>query len=293
MALWETISANIEAATGRQAGLRQQETIGGGCINQALRVDYGGSSYLVKLSGAGQVEMFAAEALGLQELQQCSELRIPEPVCWGEEDQSAYLVMEYLDLGGRGDAAGLAAGLASMHRITRPEFGWVRDNTIGSTPQINTPAENWIDFWRDRRLQYQLDLAVRNGAGGRLQARGERLLAEFPQLFSDYTPAASLLHGDLWGGNQAFTQSGEPAIYDPAVYYGDREADIAMTELFGGFGRNFYAAYHEHYPLDAGYAVRKRLYNLYHILNHFNMFGGGYLSQAEGMLDSLLSEMSA
>jgi len=118
------------------------------------------------------------------------------------------------------------------------------------------------------------------------------LLAEFPQLFSGYTPAASLLHGDLWGGNQAFTHSGEPAIYDPAVYYGDREADIAMTELFGGFGRDFYAAYREHYPLDAGYALRKRLYNLYHVLNHFNMFGGGYLSQAQGMLDTLLSELS-
>jgi protein-ribulosamine 3-kinase len=293
MSLWETISTDIEAATGRKAGLRQQEAIGGGCINQVLRIDYGDSSYLVKLSGAGQGEMFAAEALGLQELRQCRELRIPEPVCWGSDGQSSWLVMEYLDLGGRGDAALLAAGLANMHRITRPEFGWVRDNTIGSTPQINTPADDWIDFWRDKRLGFQLDLAARNGAGGRLQERGERLLVEFPQLFSGYTPAASLLHGDLWGGNQAFTRSGEPAIYDPAVYYGDREADIAMTELFGGFGRDFHAAYHGNYPLDVGYAVRKRLYNLYHILNHFNMFGGGYLSQARGMLDSLLSELSA
>ena len=293
MSLWETIGADIEAATGRRAGLRQQEGIGGGCINQALRVEYGDSSYLVKLSSAGQAEMFAAEALGLQELQQCRELRIPEPVCWGDDGQSSYLVMEYLDLGGRGDAAALAAGLASMHRITRPAFGWVRDNTIGSTPQINTPADDWIEFWRDRRLRFQLDLAVRNAAGSRLQAGGERLLEEFPRLFSGYTPVASLLHGDLWGGNQAFTRAGEPAIYDPAVYYGDREADIAMTELFGGFGRDFYAAYREHYPLDDGYAVRKRLYNLYHVLNHFNMFGGGYLSQSQGMLDSLLSELSA
>jgi protein-ribulosamine 3-kinase len=293
MPLWEAISADIEAATGRRAGLQQREAIGGGCINQALRVDYGECSYLVKLSGAGQAGMFAAEALGLQELQQCSELRVPEPVCWGSDGQSSYIVMEYLDLVGRGDTAVLAAGLANLHRITRPEFGWVRDNTIGATLQINTPADDWIDFWRDNRLRFQLDLAVRNGAGSRLQAGGERLLAEFPQLFSSYTPAASLLHGDLWGGNQAFTRSGEPAIFDPAVYYGDREADIAMTELFGGFGRDFYAAYREHYPLDAGYAVRRQLYNLYHILNHFNMFGGGYLSQAQGMLDSLLSELTA
>ena len=293
MSLWETISADIAAATGRHASLRQREAVGGGCINQALRVDYGDSRYLVKLSSADRLDMFAAEALGLQELQQCGGLRIPEPVCWGSDRQSSYIVMEYLDLGGRGDAAALAAGLAELHRITRPEYGWVRDNTIGSTLQVNTPADDWVDFWRDSRLRFQLDLAARNGAGGRLQAGGERLLADFPQLFTSYIPAASLLHGDLWGGNQAFTRSGEPAIYDPAVYYGDREADIAMTELFGGFGRDFHAAYREYYPLDAGYAVRKQLYNLYHILNHYNMFGGGYLSQAQGMLDSLLSELSA
>lgn len=292
MSLWEKISVDIEAATGRRAALRGQQAVGGGCINQAVRVEYGDSRYLIKLSSARQVDMFAAEALGLLELRQCNELRIPEPVCWGDDGKSSYIVMEYLDLGGRGDAALLAAGLASMHRITRPEFGWVRDNTIGSTLQVNTPAADWIDFWRDHRLGFQLDLAARNGAGGRLQSQGERLLSEFPQLFNNHTPAASLLHGDLWGGNQAFTRSGEPAIFDPAVYYGDREADIAMTELFGGFGRDFYAAYRDHYPLDPGYAVRRRFYNLYHILNHYNMFGGGYLSQAQGMLDSLLSELS-
>jgi protein-ribulosamine 3-kinase len=292
MSLWETISANIEAATGLRAVLRQQHVVGGGCINQAVRVDYGDSRYLVKLSSAGQAWMFAAEALGLQELRQCKALRIPEPVCWGDDGQSSFIVMEYLDLDGHGDAAALATGLANLHRITRPEFGWVRDNTIGATLQVNTPAADWVDFWRDNRLGFQLDLAARNGAGGRLQSQGERLLAAFPQLFTEYTPAASLLHGDLWGGNQAFTRSGEPAIFDPAVYYGDREADIAMTELFGGFSRDFYAAYREHYPLDSGYSIRKQFYNLYHILNHFNMFGGGYLSQAQGMLDSLLGELS-
>jgi len=293
MSLWEIIRADIQAATGRRQELRQRGGVGGGCINQAQRIDYGEDSYFVKLNSAGRLDMFAAEALGLQELRQCGGLRIPEPVCWGSDGESAYLVMEYLDLNGRGETSALAAGLAAMHRITRQEFGWVRENTIGSTPQINTPASDWIEFWRERRLGFQYELAARHGYGGRLQARGERLLEIFPQLFSDYTPPASLLHGDLWGGNQAFTRSGEPAIYDPAVYYGDREADIAMTELFGGFGREFYTAYREHYPLDAGYTVRRTLYNLYHILNHLNMFGGGYLSQAQGMTDSLLSELSA
>jgi fructosamine-3-kinase len=178
-----------------------------------------------------------------------------------------------------------------MHRVTQARFGWVQDNTIGSTPQINTPEEDWIVFWREHRLRFQLHLATRHGHGGRLRERGERLLDEFPRLFAEYQPAASLLHGDLWSGNYAYTREGEPVIFDPAVYYGDREADLAMTELFGGFGREFYAAYREAYPLDEGYAVRKTLYNLYHVLNHLNLFGGGYLSQAQGMIDRLLSEL--
>lgn len=293
MSLWETISADLQAATGRRAPLERRDAIGGGCINQALRIDYGETAYFLKLNSADQLDMFAAEAQGLQELGRCRELRVPQPLCWGSAGGSAYLVMEYLELGGRGDGAALGAGLAALHRITRPEFGWVRDNTIGSTPQVNTPARDWIEFWREQRLRFQLELAARHGFGGRLQARGERLLATFPGLFAGYTPPASLLHGDLWGGNQAYTRTGEPAIFDPAVYYGDREADLAMTELFGGFGGDFYAAYRDHYPLDAGYAVRRKLYNLYHILNHLNLFGGGYLSQAQAMTDSLLGELSA
>jgi fructosamine-3-kinase len=112
-----------------------------------------------------------------------------------------------------------------------------------------------------------------------------------PDLFADYQPMPSLLHGDLWSGNYAVTQAGEPIIFDPAVYYGDREADLAMTELFGGFSQRFYAAYNETWPLDSGYQLRKTFYNLYHILNHFNMFGGGYARQAERMIEQLLSDL--
>jgi fructosamine-3-kinase len=199
--------------------------------------------------------------------------------------------MEHLALGGPADPVALGEGLAAMHRISRNQYGWSRDNTIGSTPQQNSPTGDWIEFWRVQRLQYQLDLAAHNGAGGRLQSQGDRLLADLPALFDNYVPQASLLHGDLWSGNYAYTRAGEPAIFDPAVYYGDREADLAMTELFGGFGSDFYAAYENAWPLDSGYRVRKTLYNLYHILNHFNLFGGGYASQARGMMDSLLSEL--
>jgi protein-ribulosamine 3-kinase len=291
MSLWETISANIAATTGKQADLIPQGAVGGGCINQAMRVQYGEDDYFVKLTTARKLAMFEAEVLGLQELIGSNTLRIPEPVCWGDDGESAYLVMEYLELGGQGDSAVLGEALAAMHRVTRQQFGWVQDNTIGSTLQVNTCHHDWVAFWREQRLQFQLELAVRNGHGGRLQSQGEQLLEVFPCLFDSYSPQASLLHGDLWSGNYAFTRGGEPAIYDPAVYYGDREADLAMTELFGGFAGNFYAAYDNAWPLDSGYRTRKTLYNLYHILNHLNMFGGGYLSQAQGMIDSLLSEL--
>ncbi|MGD2136937.1 MAG: fructosamine kinase family protein [Gammaproteobacteria bacterium] len=291
MSLWESIAVDIAARTGVQAGLEQHGTVGGGCINQAQRIRYGDTGYFVKLNSADQIDMFAAEAEGLGELRRCRSLRIPAPVCWGTDGSSAYLVMEDLALGGRGDPAALGEGLADLHRITRERYGWHRDNTIGSTPQVNTPCDEWVDFYREHRLAFQLDLAARHGCPARLVSQGERLMADFHALFADYTPEASLLHGDLWSGNHAYTSSGEPAIFDPAVYYGDRETDLAMTELFGGFGRDFYAAYNATWPIDPGYPVRKTLYNLYHVLNHFNLFGGGYVSQAQGMVDALLGEL--
>jgi fructosamine-3-kinase len=291
MSLWENIANDIAAATGITAQLQQQGAIGGGCINEAHRIRYGDTDYFVKLNNARQADMFAAESAGLAALRQCRELTVPAPVCYGSDARSAWLVLEYLPLGGHGSARALGKGLAAMHRITQDRYGWERDNTIGSTPQLNSPADDWIEFWREQRLRFQLDLAAHHGHGGRLQTQGELLLDCFQCLFDGYTPAASLLHGDLWSGNHAYTRAGEPAIFDPAVYYGDRETDIAMTELFGGFGGGFYAAYEEAWPLDPGYRMRRTLYNLYHILNHLNLFGGGYLGQAQGMIDSLLSEM--
>ena len=177
-----------------------------------------------------------------------------------------------------------------MHQTTRGQFGWGRDNTIGSTPQPNKFSDDWIPFWQEQRLAYQLNLAAKNGYHGKLQERGKLLLEHFPALI-DHNPVPSLIHGDLWGGNLSYDSNGNPVIYDPAVYYGDREADLAMTELFGGFGNRFYDAYNEAWPLDQGYKVRKTLYNLYHILNHLNLFGGGYGGQALRMINQLLAEL--
>jgi len=290
--LWNTICDHIENVTGDQVSRQGRDGVSGGCINQAFRLEGSQQDYFIKINHAKHLSMFEAEMRGLQEIADSDTLRVPEPVCCAIHDDSAYIVMEYLQLGGgREGLEKLGEKLAAMHRVTRPEFGWEIDNTIGSTPQLNPLTEDWVTFWRESRLGFQLELAGRNGYGGRLQQQGNQLLESFPALLEGYDPEPSLLHGDLWSGNYAIMSSGEPVIYDPAVYYGDRETDLAMTELFSGFGNRFYQAYQETWPLDTGYALRKTLYNLYHILNHLNLFGGGYLAQAEGMIDRLLSEI--
>lgn len=234
--------------------------------------------------------MFAAEHDGLREIAGTRTVRVPQPVAHGVSGSFAFLVLEYLELGSGGNSRLLGEQLASLHRASARQFGFAIDNTIGSTPQPNGWMDEWVGFWRERRLGFQLQLAGRNGFGGRLQELGERLQGALPAFFSGYALQPSLLHGDLWGGNHSYLGNGTPVIYDPAPYYGDREADIAMTELFGGFDPGFYNAYRASWPLDAGYATRKTLYNLYHILNHANLFGGGYARQAEGMMQKLLAE---
>ncbi|MCB1767723.1 MAG: fructosamine kinase family protein [Candidatus Competibacteraceae bacterium] len=284
----------ISTATGRPFTAHQRRAIGGGCINQAWWISDLDQAYFVKVNTASGLPMFEAEAAGLAELAASRAVRVPEPIGWGCAAGQAYLALEYLPLGGSGSGQAmktLGRQLALLHHQPQPYFGWQRDNTIGSTPQPNARAEDWITFWRERRLGFQLQLAAHNGHGGALQRQGEILLEQFAGLLAGYSPTPSLLHGDLWGGNASCATNGEPVIFDPAAYYGDREADLAMTELFGGFTQGFYAAYRETWPLDAGYPQRRTLYNLYHILNHLNLFGGGYRSQAERMIQQLLAEL--
>ncbi|TXL12409.1 hypothetical protein BMR05_15450 [Methylococcaceae bacterium HT4] len=185
----------------------------------------------------------------------------------------------------------LGRQLAELHQTRQDYFGWHHDNFIGSNQQRNTRDNNWVNFWQEQRLMAQLKLASENGYTGKIQQQGEQLCLLIPEFFSSYQPQASLLHGDLWSGNAAADAEGRAIIYDPACYYGDRETDIAMTELFGGFSADFYAAYEEAWPLDSGYKTRKTLYNLYHILNHLNLFGSGYLCQAERMMQPLITEI--
>ncbi len=287
------ICNNISAATGKTFVCKHQQASGGGCINSTYTISDGHDIYFLKLNDAQLNEMFNAEAEGLNEIHHSHSIRVPEVICTGISGRQSYLVLEHLVFA-HGESYShqqLGLDLAQMHQHCRDQFGWRRDNTIGSTAQFNQQDSNWIEFWRQQRLGAQLQLAASNGYGGQLQKRGEQLLCDLRYFFAGYSPQASLLHGDLWSGNYAFDTNGQPLIFDPAVYFGDREADIAMTELFGGFNSHFYQAYQEALPLDEGYQTRKTLYNLYHVLNHLNLFGGGYLNQAETMLEQLLAEI--
>ena len=272
-----------------------ERQVGGGSINRCYRWPAGAAALFVKVAGRSCLPMFEAEAEGLAELARARALRTPAVVACGSAGEQAFLALEWLDAGRATAAceARLGRGLAAQHRLTARAFGWHRDNTIGSTPQANQPLASWTEFYRERRLRPQLARAAANGFGRELSACGERLLEATSQLLAGHQPQPALLHGDLWGGNWLATPQGEPVIFDPAVYYGDREADLAMTRLFGGFGPDFYRAYAQAAPLPGGAELRGELYNLYHVLNHANLFGGGYAAQARRMMERLLAEVRA
>ncbi len=291
MNFWRHLEQTLTEYTGEPFSIVDHQGVGGGCINEAWIIQGDRHSYFVKTNRPGLLDMFEAEAEGLTALLDTEAIRAPRPVCWGVAEDRAYLVMEHIRMDGRQDSRLFGRQLAQMHRCLGERFGWSRDNTIGSTPQINDWCDDWLAFWRQRRLGYQLDLAARKGLGSGVIDKGEMLKEQLGGLFSGHSPKPSPLHGDLWSGNWSADEQGNPVIFDPAFYYGDHEADLAMMELFGNPGRGFHAAYREVFPIDAGYPQRRDLYNLYHILNHYNLFGGGYGGQAERMIDRLLAEL--
>ena len=265
-------------------------SVGGGDINAAWRIETATGPAFLKTARAASFDMFSAEADGLSELKEANAIRVPDVLGFGRAEDDAYLALEWLQFApaGRAEEHTLGQQLAAQHRVTSERFGWHRDNTIGLTHQPNEWCANWVRFFRKQRLDHQLALAKHKGYGGELQAAGRRLSSGLDSLFDNYEPVPSLLHGDLWSGNWSGVE-GEPVIFDPAVYYGDRESDIAMTRLFGGFGEQFYSAYEEQWPMSEGSEQRCRLYQLYHVLNHLNLFGRSYLGRSLQLMRSLLA----
>jgi protein-ribulosamine 3-kinase len=286
---WQLLGAAL--ATHLQLPLRkiQAQPLSGGDISQAYRLELGRHRFFVKLNRVENLPMFVSEQAGLDVIRASGTIRVPEVFMTGQESGQAFIIMEHLELCGRAEPERLAAALAAMHGVFHERFGFHCDNNIGSTPQINQFCDDWIEFWRRYRLGFQLELAARGDGNARLIDTGQRLLGNLECFFDGHQPRPSLLHGDLWSGNQAADATGNPIIYDPACYFGDHEAELAMLELFASPGERFFTAYTERLPIDAGYARRRELYNLYHILNHANLFGGGYWSQAQRMIDSLLT----
>jgi fructosamine-3-kinase len=284
------IAAAIAAACGKPLHHDRVQELGGGSISRAWRIDGADGHFFVKTNCAEFAANFAAEADGLDALA-AAVSPAPTFVAMGVVGVDAFLALRFLDLGRLGGASGMALGrqLAALHRQRGEHFGWRRDNFIGATPQSNTPHVSWPHFFARQRLLPQLELASRKGFPTDLRKQGDAIVERVGGLFIDYHPTPSLLHGDLWSGNAAQLPDGQPVMFDPACYYGDRETDLAMSELFGGFPESFYAAYREAWPLDRGYESRKPLYNLYHILNHFNLFGAAYLGQARRMIERLHS----
>ena len=253
----------------------------------------GTQRWFVKTAAPRYAPLLAAEAEGLAALHATGTVRVPSVIAQGGESNSVHwLVLEWLELHplDRADEAALGAALGALHsQVAGTSFGWPRDNFIGATPQRNVWHARWIDFWRERRLRPQLERAAQNGYTGKLQHDGERLMGALDTLLAGHAPMPALLHGDLWGGNAGALSDGTAVVFDPAVYIGDRETDLAMTELFGGFGTEFRLAYRDVCPIEDGFDVRRDVYNLYHLLNHLNLFGAAYRPRCEAVMARLLS----
>ena len=259
---------------------------GGGCINQGGKLKTTAGTFFLKWNDAKKFPgLFETESKGLKLLSQQNVIRIPDVIGQGENISFQFLLLEFIEQKSRSKNywERLGQKLASLHQCSERFFGLDYGNYIGSIPQYNNSTTSWVNFFIEQRLQVQVKLAIENGVA---KADWERKFAVLYNKLPGLIPieAPSLLHGDLWSGNLITDEKGEPCLIDPAVYYGNREADMAMTKLFGGFSGDFYAAYQEAFPLSPGHEQRVDLYNLYPLMVHVNLFGGSYVHSVESIL---------
>jgi len=278
----------IAEAVRLDAETARAHPLGGGDIAGSYRLEDGARSVFVKCMPLAQREVLEAEQDGLSRIAATDTLHVPSVLGSGCSDV-AWLVLEFVDLRPCSRAAFAALGerLAALHACRSERFGLDRDNFIGATPQVNHRSGDWTEFFFERRIGQQLRRLA--DAGERFGTRdADKLRTSWQRRFPGYAPEASLIHGDLWAGNGAMDANEQPMIFDPAVHYADRECDLAMTRLFGGFGTAFYEAYDTAWPLEAGWRERLDFYQLYHVLNHANLFGGGYVARSRRLIDQLV-----
>jgi fructosamine-3-kinase len=281
----EDIARAIERAIGAPVRIRGRTPLGGGSINDTTLLDTTAGPFILKSHRQAPARMFQAESDGLDALRAiATTLAVPRVIAVGPEAPGSFsfLVLEYLPAGRRRadfDEA-LGGGLAELHRATANQFGFATDNYCGATPQPNPWTDRWMDFYGQSRLGYQLHLATDSGLVSHDDRRRiESLIRRLGEWIDEPASGPSLIHGDLWSGNLHTDEDGKPALIDPAAYYAHREAELGMMTLFGGFSPRVFAAYEAAFPLEPGWRDRNSLYQLYHLLNHLNLFGGAYHSQ--------------
>ncbi len=280
------ILEKLAAITGSKKEQLKITRTGGGSINETFRTDAGRMTYFCKINSASKFpQLFLKEKNGLEALSVTGCIYTPEIVDHGEAGPWQYLLLEYIEEGQRTPAFWQQLGkqLATLHRQGSGEFGWREDNYMGSVPQRNDLSKNWDEFFISRRLEPMVKSCFdQNLLQSKHVLAFENLYSQVPGLFSGEAPA--LLHGDLWSGNFMCGQNSRPVLIDPAVYYGHRSMDLAMTTLFGGFHQDFYTSYHEYYPLPVNYKEQWEICNLYPLLIHLYLFGRSYLSKVETRL---------
>ena len=286
MSLNGKITKEIENFRG--SAIKKSESLSGGCISNAYKVTFeDDTSFLIKINEHSPADMFIKEAHGLKELQKANAIKVPEVILYDE----GFVLLEFITSIAKKKNFFEEFGrkFALLHKFRSDEFGFYEDNYIGSTPQINindeTTKKNWTSFYFNKRLLYQFKLAEKNGyADSRLRDAFIKTEDKIEFILGGSAEMPTLLHGDLWSGNYITDENGEACLIDPAVYYGHREADLAMTKLFGGFSQLFYDSYNESFPLREGWKYRENIYMLYHVLNHLNLFGSGYYVHALSLM---------
>lgn len=283
---WQPVIELIAFKSGDSFRLESAEPISGGCINAAFKLTMAtGETFFVKRNSRALLPMFQAEICGLQALAETKKVRVPTPLGTVQSAEHAFLVMSWISHGPSHGSTHERLGreLAELHRHSAAkEFGFEIDNFIGSSPQPNDWSSSWKKFFVEHRIEYQLRIAKSNGFGSSFR-NPKRLLKNIEDLLSD-SPKPSLIHGDLWSGNFIVDSDGDPVLIDPAPYWADREAEFGIVTMFGGFKESFFAAYRESYPFESGFERRLLAYQLYHYLNHLNLFGESYLAQVQKII---------